>query len=161
MHWQQKEQNFKRTRPENNSNAVMVRGRQLEELAPALLLPLFSSLTTFLFSTTTTKSLASRNNLQVSLYNDKGGRRLTLTATAPIAANPSLLILYFYSPHASSSVGTTSSLGSNSSSPCSAVVVPAPPSSVSLIVPLVASIIIGPNVSPASVLILATGISLV
>ena len=41
----------------NNSerNAVMVRGRQLEELAPALLLPLFSSLTTFLFSTTTTK----------------------------------------------------------------------------------------------------------
>jgi hypothetical protein len=60
MHWQQKEQNFKRTRPENNSNAVMVRGRQLEELAPALLLPLFSSLTTFLFSTTTIKNLASR-----------------------------------------------------------------------------------------------------
>jgi hypothetical protein len=48
MHWQ-KEQNFKGTRPENNSerNAVMVRGRQLEELAPALLLPLFSSLTPF------------------------------------------------------------------------------------------------------------------
>jgi hypothetical protein len=56
----------------NNSerNAVMVRGRQLEELAPALLLPLFSSLTTFLLSTTT-KNLASRNNLQLSLCNDK------------------------------------------------------------------------------------------
>ncbi len=36
MHWQQKEQNFKGTRPENNSerNAVMVRGRQSEELSP-------------------------------------------------------------------------------------------------------------------------------
>jgi hypothetical protein len=43
LHWQQKEQNFKGTRPENNSerNAVMVRGRQLGELAPALLLSLF------------------------------------------------------------------------------------------------------------------------
>jgi hypothetical protein len=58
----------------------MVRGRQLEELAPALLLPLFS-LTTFLFSTTT-KNLASRNNLQVSLCNYKGAGRLALIVAA-------------------------------------------------------------------------------
>ncbi|HZA48743.1 MAG TPA: hypothetical protein VE521_07455 [Nitrososphaera sp.] len=52
MHWQHKEQNFKGTRQKNNSerNAVMVRGRQLEELSLLSYCP--SSLTTFLFSTT-------------------------------------------------------------------------------------------------------------
>src|SRR3712207_3120814 len=74
-----------------------------------------------------------------------------------------ILLPFFilYPPHASSSVGAISSLGSNSSSPSSAVVVPSASSSVLLIVPLVPSITIGPNVSPASVLILATGTSLV
>jgi hypothetical protein len=50
MHWQHKEQNFKGTRQKNNSerNAVMVRGRQLEELSlcsptAPLLSPLFCS----------------------------------------------------------------------------------------------------------------------
>jgi hypothetical protein len=61
MHWQ-KEQNFKRTRPENNSerNAVMVRGRQLEELAPALLLPLFSSLTLFVLNNNNNKKFSEQ-----------------------------------------------------------------------------------------------------
>jgi hypothetical protein len=69
----------------------MVRGRQLEELAPALLLPLFS-LTTFLFSTTT-KNLASRNNLQVSVITKEQEDSLLLLLLFPSSCRLSKLLL--------------------------------------------------------------------
>src|ERR671915_336972 len=77
-----------------------------------------------------------------------------------------MLLLCFSSPSSSSSslfyppsspppspAAASSTASSTPSSP--------PPSSVVLMVPFAASLSIGPNVSPASVLILATGMSLV
>src|SRR5918992_5977543 len=64
----------------------------------------------------------------------------------------------FYPPSSPppSPAAAASSTASSSSTPSSP-----PPSSVVLMVPFAASLSIGPNVSPASVLILATGMSLV
>jgi hypothetical protein len=82
-------------------------------------------------------------------------------ATITIAAAAAFSILFLTCPLLFYPPPLAAAAASSSPSSPSAAAASAPSSSVTPMVPLAASIIIGPNVSPASVLILATGVSLV